>query len=527
MTSSTFRSRAWLTIGLALNLLPASFARAEDIDVQRFTPYTTSGGYLQTEGTQTRFPVDPFSLGVWLTFAHQPLVVVNGDEEVGKIVGAQVGLDLTAAYAFATWFELGMHAPLSDVSGDDLSSAALGDLRLVPKFTFLRDDRDGIGIGLISELRLPTHTNQFTGGARNLAGGPRFLIDHRFGLSGFRLGLDLGLLLRQATHYRNVTAASEIQAGIGLGYRFEGGRGPVELLVDLRSGVGLAQADAEEVSLEALGGAAIDLTPEWKLHAAAGLGLLEGFGVPTFRALAGLRWEPSPNDPDHDGLSTSKQLLEKQAENLDPNANQPPEEPGAVSNVDAVDDNERAQAIRDGYDACPTLPEDIDGDEDEDGCPEGDSDGDGVLDYLDRCQGDEETINGYEDDDGCPDEGPAQIIIEGDKITILETIRFRPNSSEIETGSHPIMDQIALALRKHKELNRIEVGGHTDSTGRYEYNLRLSRARARSVRQYLLGRGISPDRLSAHGYGPDKPIGDNNTDEGRTKNRRVEFIANP
>jgi OOP family OmpA-OmpF porin len=173
------------------------------------------------------------------------------------------------------------------------------------------------------------------------------------------------------------------------------------------------------------------------------------------------------------------------------------------------------------------LPEDIDGDEDEDGCPEGDSDGDGVLDYLDQCEGEEETINGFKDDDGCPDEGPAQILIEGGKITILETIRFRPNSSEIETDSYPIMDQIALALRKHKELDRIEIGGHTDSTGRYEYNMRLSRARARSVRQYLLTRGIPPGRLSARGYGPDKPLGDNKTDEGRTKNRRVEFLANP
>jgi OmpA-OmpF porin, OOP family len=527
--SCRFGLQAPLCAALAFALVHASmtFAHAEDVDVQRFTPVATSGGFLQTEGTQTRYPADPFSLGVWLTFAYQPLVVVDGDEETGKIVGAQVGLDLTAAYAFATWFELGVHAALSYLSGDDLSAAALGDLRLLPKFTFLRDDRDGIGIGVITELRLPTHTNEFTGGARNIAGGPRFLIGHRFGLSGFRLGLDLGVLLREATHYRNVTAASEIQAGLGLGYRFDGGRAPVELLLDVRTGVGLAETDAEEVSMEAMGGAAIDLTPEWKLNAAAGLGLLEGFGVPTFRVLAGLRWEPSPNDPDHDGLGTSKQLLEKQAENLDPNATQPPEEPGAVANVDAVDDEERAQAIRDGYDACPTLPEDMDGDEDEDGCPEGDSDGDGVLDYLDQCEGEEETINGFKDDDGCPDEGPAQIVIENGKITILETIRFRPNSSEIESSSYPIMDQIALALRKHKELDRIEIGGHTDSTGRYEYNMRLSRARARSVRQYLLARGIPPARLSARGYGPDKPIGDNKTDEGRTKNRRVEFIANP
>jgi OmpA-OmpF porin, OOP family len=501
-------------------------AHAEDVDVQRFAPAATSGGFLQTEGAQTRYAVDPFSLGVWLSFAHQPLIVVdrNGDV-VEKVVSEQLGLDLTAAYAFSNWFELGAHVPLVYLAGDNLGAAAIGDMRVLPKFTFLRDDRAGVGLAVLTELRLPTHSEQFSGGARNLAGAARVLLDHRFGLTGLRLGLDLGVLLREATHYRNVTAASEIQAGIALGYRFAGGRSPVEILFDLRSALGLAQLDPEETSMEALAGVAVDLNPDWRLNVAAGLGLLEGFGVPTFRALAGLRWEPSPNDPDHDGLKSSDKLLEKQREALDPNASAAPENPGAVENVDKVDDSERAQAIREGYDACPTLPEDLDGVEDDDGCPEGDEDGDGVLDYLDRCPHEDETINGFEDDDGCPDAGPAQIVVEGGKITILETIRFRPNSSEVDPASYPILNQIALALRKHRELSYIEIGGHTDNTGPREFNMRLSRARARSVRQYVLGRGIAPERLGARGYGPDHPLGDNATEQGRAQNRRVEFIA--
>ncbi|MEY4577342.1 MAG: hypothetical protein RL701_2045 [Pseudomonadota bacterium] len=509
----------------ALLVLSALPAQAEDVDTLRFAPHATSGGFLQTESSQTRYPIDPFSLGVWMWYAHRPLIVLDGNDKlVEKIVGAQVGMDVTASYAFANWFELGVHVPFAYLSGDDLSQAALGDLRVLPKFTFLRDDRAGFGLGLLTELRIPTHTQQFAGGARNIAGALRLLADHRFGLSGFRFGVDAGVLLREGTHYRNVTAASEIQAGLGLGYRI-GGDGPVEIVFDLRSAIGLAQTDPEEVSLEAFGGVLADLTPEWKLHAALGLGLLEGFGVPTFRPLLGIRWEPSPRDPDHDGQGTSEKLLEKQREELDPNATAQPENPGAVENVDQVDDAERSQAIREGYDACPTLPEDYDGIEDDDGCPEGDSDGDGVLDYLDKCAHEDETINGFEDDDGCPDEGPAQIIIEGGKIQILETIRFRPNSSEIESSSYPVMDQIALALRKHRELERVEIGGYTDNTGPYEFNMQLSRARARSVRQYLLARGIAPDRLTAAGYGPQKPIGDNNTEEGRSKNRRVEFVA--
>jgi OmpA-OmpF porin, OOP family len=525
---STFMLRAsvlaWLT---ALLLLQVGTARADDIDVQRFTPHATSGGFLQTETTQTRYAIDPFSMGVWLSYAHQPLVVVGADGELRrKLVGAQLGLDVTAAYAFANWFELGVHLPLAYLSGRDLSTAALGDARVLPKFTIVRDDRDGIGLGVLAELRLPTHTSEFSGGARNLAGALRLLADHRFGLSGFRIGLDVGVLVRETTRYSNVTAGSELQGGLGLGYRFDGGRAPVEIVFDIRSALGLAELDAEEASLEAMGGVLADLTPDWKLHAAGGLGLLEGFGVPTFRVIAGVRWEPSPRDPDRDGLKNSDALQAKQREDFDPDAAQPePESPGAVSNVDAVDDAERDQAIREGYDACPGLPEDFDGDEDDDGCPEGDEDSDGVLDYLDRCPSEDETINGFQDDDGCPDEGPAQIVVEDGRIQILETIRFRPNSSELESGSYPVIDQIALALRKHRELSHIEIGGHTDSTGSREYNLRLSRARARSVRQYLLTRGIEPGRLAATGYGPEHPIGDNNSDEGRAKNRRVEFVT--
>ena len=520
---STSMLRASVLALFAMIVLQAARTRADDIDVQRFTPHATSGGFLQTETTQTRYAVDPFSMGVWLSYAHQPLVVARDGELRRRLVGAQLGLDLTAAYAFANWFELGVHAPFVYLSGSDLSAAALGDLRVLPKLTILRDDRDGIGLGVLVEARLPTHTSQFSGGARNLAGALRLLADHRFGLSGFRLGLDLGVLVRERTRYSNVTAGSELQAGLGLGYRIGGPRAPVEIAIDLRGALGLAELDAEESSLEALGGVLADLAPEWKLHAAGGLGILEGFGVPTFRALLGIRWEPSPRDPDRDGLKNSDALQAKQREDLDPNQTQAsPDEP---EDIDAVDDAERAQAIREGYDACPNLPEDFDGIEDDDGCPEGDADGDGVLDYLDRCPNEDETINGFEDDDGCPDEGPAQIIIEDGRIQILETIRFRPNSSEIAAGSYPIVDQIALALRKHRELSHIEIGGHTDSTGPREFNLRLSQARARSVRQHLLARGIRPTRLTATGYGPDRPIGDNNTEEGRAQNRRVEFTT--
>ncbi len=512
------KHRAWIKRALALlSLSMTSQVAAQNIDTQRFAPRATSGGYFQTEGTEVRHPLDPFSLGLWLSYGHNPLIsVANGDVRE-HIVRHQLAFDLTASYAFATWFELGVHLPVAYLKGDDVSSASLGDARLLPKFRLLDDRRHGVGLAFLADLRLPTHTGDFYGGARAPAAAPRILLDHRFGLTGFRAGIDLGVLIRKETEYRNVSAGSQMQAGLGLGYRFDGGRSPVEIMLDLRSALGLTELDREEVALEGLLGTAVDVTPDWKINAGAGLGLLEGYGVPTARGFLGVRWEPSPNDPDHDGIRNQKRPKRDDAADSGEARDEP-------ASVDDVDDAARAAAIAGGYDACPDLPEDLDGIEDEDGCPEGDVDNDGVLDYLDRCPDEQETINGFQDDDGCADEGPAQIVIEDGRLTILETILFEPNSAKLDRRSDRIMEQIALTLRKHKEIERLEIGGHTDITGPRPFNMRLSRERARSVRQYLLEHGIKPERLSARGYGPDKPIADNETEEGRTLNRRVEFI---
>ena len=509
---------------LSVWLCHSRTARADDIDTQRFQPRTTTGGYFMTEGTDLRHPVDPFSLGVWASYAYHPLIVSQGGNVEQRIIAHQVALDLTASHAFGSWFELGVHLPLAYLKGDSRSEAALGDLRLLPKFRLLTDAKHGVGLAILADARLPTHTSAFYGGARLPALAPRILLDHRFGLSGFRMGIDVGVLMRKETRYQNVSAGSELMAGLGMGYRFDGGQGPVEIMLDVRNALGLVQTHREEVALEGLLGAAIDVARDWKLNVGGGVGLTQGFGVPNGRAFAGLRWEPSPNDPDHDGVK-SRERTEEDPQETRAASDEPSGDDEEPASVDDVDDAAREAAIRGGYDACPDLPEDYDGVEDEDGCPEGDRDRDGVLDYLDRCDGEAETINGFKDDDGCPDEGPAKILIEDGKITILETIRFELNSAKIDRSSYSIMDQIALTFRKHQEIQRIEIGGHTDSSGPRGLNVRLSRERARAVRQYLLGRGIPPARLSATGYGPDRPIADNQTDKGRAQNRRVEFKA--
>ena len=85
-----------------------------------------------------------------------------------------------------------------------------------------------------------------------------------------------------------------------------------------------------------------------------------------------------------------------------------------------------------------------------------------------------------------------------------------------------MLDRVAASLADWPDV-RVEVGGHTDSTGSSEYNANLSLRRAEAVRDYLVSRGVLRSRMTVRGYGEAIPISDNTTSEGRARNRRVEL----
>ena len=173
------------------------------------------------------------------------------------------------------------------------------------------------------------------------------------------------------------------------------------------------------------------------------------------------------------------------------------------------------------------------------GC-EPDSDGDGVVDAEDRCpatpRGAAVDVNGCElDDDGdgvvnskdaCPDSKPgAKVDSRGCELAdviVLEGVNFETASANLTEDSKGILDDMAATLRKYATMV-VEVAGHTDSRGAVAYNRRLSEQRAQSVRDYLVLQGVGADNLRVKGYGPDQPIADNATAEGRAQNRRVEL----
>jgi outer membrane protein OmpA-like peptidoglycan-associated protein len=105
---------------------------------------------------------------------------------------------------------------------------------------------------------------------------------------------------------------------------------------------------------------------------------------------------------------------------------------------------------------------------------------------------------------------------------VLEGVEFDYDKATLRPEAAAILDKAADALQHWSSAN-IEVAGHTDNKGSDDYNMKLSEQRAEAVRNYLISKGVAAERLSAKGYGETKPVADNNTEEGRFKNRRVEL----
>ena len=154
-----------------------------------------------------------------------------------------------------------------------------------------------------------------------------------------------------------------------------------------------------------------------------------------------------------------------------------------------------------------------------------------------------ETYNGFQDDDGCPDQAPvadntppptSQPVIPPPESTETEVynpsgitskvVSFGFNVDTPDASFWPIMDEIAKAMIDHPEIKRVRIEGHTDNVGTQAYNQGLSERRAKSVAKYLVSKGVDASRLETKGFGFSRPIDPAETEEARSKNRRIEFV---
>jgi outer membrane protein OmpA-like peptidoglycan-associated protein len=211
--------------------------------------------------------------------------------------------------------------------------------------------------------------------------------------------------------------------------------------------------------------------------------------------------------------------------------------------------------IPDEKDQCPNDPEDKDGFEDADGCPDKDNDLDGLLDDKDKCPNQPEDFDKFQDTDGCPepdndgdgipdvkDKCPDEAEdYDGDQDgdgcpDLYENIVVKEDKIELKQkiffafNKAKIMPQSFPLLEEVAKAMadfptlKVRIEGHTDAKGSDKYNKKLSDDRAKSVRTFLIEHGVAPDRMVAIGYGEERPIADNDTPEGQDMNRRVEFF---
>jgi type IX secretion system PorP/SprF family membrane protein len=192
--------------------------------------------------------------------------------------------------------------------------------------------------------------------------------------------------------------------------------------------------------------------------------------------------------------------------------------------------------IIDSEDSCPTVK----GILEMKGCPETDTDLDGIVDKLDECPNEKGTLalNGCpdKDSDGIADKDDACPTIAGPienkgcplkkKRNIDELMKKKlvceTGKNDITAASKLVLQEIAQVLKEEPTWT-IEFAGHTDNVGDAAMNLQLSKKRSETVRNLLISYGIEASRIKANYFGETKPIANNNTPEGRTKNRRIDF----
>jgi OOP family OmpA-OmpF porin len=461
-------------------------AHADGLDGERFVPSVGAAGTFVDE-----HPAVPshlgWSLGLFLNFADDQIVLRAADGNVAsRPLHTALTTDLTASLGLFGWAELGVGLPLHLIYDGDAyvagtarldASAGIGDLRLVPKFALLRrgDLRRHVLLGLAVPVSVPTGADEAARGAGGFGVQPELLFAFHTGRLG--LGFDAGY--RWRSHHpadlpwgdevtlapwlsvaltRAVTLRIEGYAEKVVGAHVSGADFPVELLAGIDYAIG-----------------------NWDLYLGASRGITDGIGDPAIRILGGVRYRHDA--PRHEGFEDSD-----------------------------------GDGIADKDDKCRNEPEDEDGFQDEDGCPDPDNDEDGIPDEQDECP----ELKGDRAHDGCP--AKTYVKIEAGKVYIFGKVRFATNSSKLDRRSDALLDQISEALNANPNVGTLRIDGHTDNVGDPRFNQRLSGERAAAVREALIKRGVDGDRLSTRGFGETRPIAPNKSPAGRANNRRVEFI---
>jgi OOP family OmpA-OmpF porin len=502
--------------------------------------------------------------GLTLDYGHHPLVlgVQKGNKfiEEQAIIAHQLyghldlALTLKDLLAFSVEFPVALYQNGTAAHGISAGGVAAGDPRVGAMVRLYGDPlRDAFSVHAGVQLWVPITGSGSHTGDSTVRFAPRVvlagLVD-RFMWSFltevmYRKQASIGTLPKGAGN----SVGTELHFGGALAYADLARHfavGPEAVMATVIAG-GSAFA-RDYTSLEVLLGAQYKIESRWLVGLAGGLGALREPGTPDGRVILRLAYAPEQkrepeaveSDRDHDGIIDKLDQCPDVHHGPTPDPRQPGcprpdrDKDGVFDDEDAcvdaagprTDDKETngcppppdrdGDGVLDRDDVCPDTAAGEHPDSDRNGCPLEDRDHDGVFDKDDQCVDVPQGEHPHPVKTGCP-------TVKDDNI-VVDPIFFKTNKDILLPESIPVLQSVADIMTAHPEFERISIEGHTDDRGTPHRNLDLSARRAKTVRKWLAAHGIAASRLESHGYGQSRPIADNDSDEGRAKNRRVQFV---
>jgi OOP family OmpA-OmpF porin len=529
------------TCAVSLFASRSASAQQSGFAVNHFEASERGSEWFVMESLDLRGHVRP-SIGVVGDWAYRPLVVTDSSGNVRRsIVRNQIFVN--AGAGIVLWerlrasvnvpimvFAEGRAATLGGVTyPGPASSAGIGDVRLGLDVRLFGKYGDVITGAVGAQLALPTGDAASYSGDGMVRAAPRALIAGDVG--AFVYAAKLGVTIRAKDQsFAGGQVGSDVLFGAAVGLRLLEKKlviGPELFGHTVVTGNGFFSRKG--TPLEGLLGAHYTLGTDWRVGAGISTGFTPGFGAPVDRGLLSIEWvpgiappkaaEPPPPvvvppapepDRDRDGIFDKDDAC--------------PDVPGVKTDdpkTNGCPPDRDHDGILDGDDACPDVPGVKTTDPKTNGCPEDlDRDKDGIPNAQDACP----------DEPGKPDPDPKKngcpaAFVQNGQIKILDQVKFKTGSAQIQPGkeSQDVLDAVLGVIKGHPEITKLRVEGHTDNRGAPALNKKLSGARAASVVTWLVAHGIDKARLTSEGFGPDRPLDTNDTDEGRKNNRRVEF----
>jgi OmpA-OmpF porin, OOP family len=421
-------------------------------DTHLFRPALDTKGFFHTNGTDILGKND-WTIGLVGDYGRNLLRVADRGQADHQLINHSLQGSLLFNYGIANLLNVGLTLPVNLMSGTaqidgagnptQVGPTAAGvdgqqwfsndfDGQSVPSFVafhakvrLLRVER-GFGLSFATQVGVPVGDASRNAGADPTVWlWPQLIAEKRFGRTGqFKVGANVGFRWHSPSdtivdlrdgRFRD---GSRLTYGAGLAYRI---LEPVDLVADTYATYLMSDADSKiRPSNEVVGGIKVFVDRNSYLMLGAGPRYTPGFEAADLRAFVGIVFEPSIGDRDGDGIKDDVDKCPDEPEDFD----------GFQDEDGCPDPDNDNDGILDKDDRCPNEPEDRDGDQDEDGCPEGsdgDRDGDGIPDSKDKCPDDPEDFDGFEDADGCPDP-------DNDKDGIPDKKDLCPNDPEDKDG---------------------------------------------------------------------------------------------